>query len=491
MIDISVIIPARNEPYLQNTVDDLFSKAENDIEVIVVLDGYWPEPPLNSNTNLKIAHHGESRGMRAAINTGARMAKGAYLMKCDAHCCFDRGFDVKLMADCRMPDWVVVPRRYVLDVETWDRTEKFYEFEYVERETLKGRKWPEFADRVDGEMLCSLMTFQGSCWFMHRGWFTMMGGLDEVNFAGMGREAQEVSLYAWLCGGRCVLTRNTWYAHWDKPKEHVIRNPEKPRSIRAIQEKYPEKSLEPLIERFAPVPGWETQGSSDQGSGFTVQGSRLPEPPNREPGTVNGEPCIIKDMNRSGLYRYFASLGFHTGAEIGVQRGRNAAAMMENIPGLKLYLVDPYRDYELSNRTYGEKHHAKFRDMARRRMEGADVVFIEKFSEDAVRDVPDNSLDFVYIDGMHWYDFVMLDIVLWGRKVREGGIISGHDYVASRRLIGVKKAVDHYVAAHDITPLYLTDIEAAESKGDKCASWFFCKPSADRLKGETVNCANR
>ena len=52
--------------------------------------------------------------------------------------------------------------------------------------------------------------------------------------------------------------------------------------------------------------------------------------------------------------------------------------------------------------------------------------------QDAVKDIEDSSLDFVHIDGDHSYDFVMQDIILWGRKVRIGGIISGHDYLYDR-----------------------------------------------------------
>ena len=42
MSKLSVIVPARNELFLNKTVDDLFAKAHGDVEVIAVLDGYWP-----------------------------------------------------------------------------------------------------------------------------------------------------------------------------------------------------------------------------------------------------------------------------------------------------------------------------------------------------------------------------------------------------------------------------------------------------------------
>ena len=41
---LSVIIPSRNEVFLQQTIDDVLRNAVGEIEVIAVLDGYWPEP---------------------------------------------------------------------------------------------------------------------------------------------------------------------------------------------------------------------------------------------------------------------------------------------------------------------------------------------------------------------------------------------------------------------------------------------------------------
>lgn len=75
MSKLSVIIPSRNEIFLKKTVEDLLSKAEGEIEVIAVLDGYWPTPPLNDDNRLIILHRGDAMGMRAAINGVAAIAK--------------------------------------------------------------------------------------------------------------------------------------------------------------------------------------------------------------------------------------------------------------------------------------------------------------------------------------------------------------------------------------------------------------------------------
>ncbi len=79
MSKVSIIIPSRNERFLPQTVDDIFRNAAGDIEVIVVLDGYWPDPILADRPNLTLIHFSQARGMRPAINAGAAAARGRAL----------------------------------------------------------------------------------------------------------------------------------------------------------------------------------------------------------------------------------------------------------------------------------------------------------------------------------------------------------------------------------------------------------------------------
>ncbi len=259
---VSIIIPTHKEPYIQVTVDDICSKAKGDFEIIVILDGYWPSPILKSNPKLTIIHRSKREGMRKGINSGARIAKGKYLLKCDGHVSFDEGFDLKLATDCRS-DWTIVPVRYDLNVKDWSRQSKKVEFQYIEKDTLKGRNWPEYEQRVNGEEIVDLMTSQGSCWFMHKDWFDKIGGEDDINYGGMGREAQEICLKTWLSGGRYVLNRKTWYAHWSKPSEFVVTVPkEKEKSVAYAVDFWKNKwkgqrDLNWLVDKFKPVPTWE------------------------------------------------------------------------------------------------------------------------------------------------------------------------------------------------------------------------------------------
>lgn len=59
-------------------------------------------------------------------------------------------------------------------------------------------------------------------------------------------------------------------------------------------------------------------------------------------------------------------------------------------------------------------------------------------SVEVVNNFGDESLDFVFIDANHDYESVKNDILAWMPKIKNGGILAGHDYFGS----GVKQAVD-------------------------------------------------
>ena len=87
-------------------------------------------------------------------------------------------------------------------------------------------------------------------------------------------------------------------------------------------------------------------------------------------------------------------------------------------------------------------------------------------SMEAVANFDDNSLDFVYIDGLHTFDAVMLDLIFWSPKVRSGGIVAGHDYLEFPNG-GIIPAVRAYVTGHGISDWYVTR--------DKNPSFFWVK----------------
>lgn len=228
---VSVLIPARNERFLARTIQDVFEKATGDVEVISVLDGYWPQPPLPERPNLIQIHRGRPMGMRAAINAAAAAATGKYLLKTDAHCMFAPGFDAVLKADCD-DNWIVIPSRYSLDAENWailntgkSRVDYHYLcYPYDKKDDdpgMHGVVWNARArERLD-ILIDDEMSFQGSCWFMTTHHFhNNLHGMSEEGYGTFIQEPQEIGLKTWLGGGRVVVNKKTWYAHLHKGKTY-------------------------------------------------------------------------------------------------------------------------------------------------------------------------------------------------------------------------------------------------------------------------------
>ena len=231
---ISVIIPARNEQFLEPTIKDLLAKAEGDIEVIAVLDGYWPNPAMQiDDKRLKIIHFGQSRGMRPCINAGVAIAQGEFIFKLDGHCMVDQGFDVKLAESCEKK-YVVVPRRKRLDAENWCLQESgkpdidYMYLSYPDDpkdfggKGLNGKVWDERNkdQKLKGIEIDDLMSAQGSGWFMRKDYFYELELMDDGNYGTFWNEFQEIGLKCWLSGGRVIVNKRTWYAHLHKGKKY-------------------------------------------------------------------------------------------------------------------------------------------------------------------------------------------------------------------------------------------------------------------------------
>jgi len=164
---------------------------------------------------------------------------------------------------------------------------------------------------------------------------------------------------------------------------------------------------------------------------------------------------------RIQLAELFAELGFNKGAEVGVCYGVYSAQMCTINPNLEIMCVDPWHAFSRHN----QAHMDGVYDIAKAALAPHKATLVRKTSMEAVKDVPDRSLDFVYIDGLHDFDAVMLDIIHWVPKVRVGGIVAGHDFCQAYQG-GVVPAVEAYTRAHNINAWYLTH-------RDRVPSWLW------------------
>lgn len=314
MAELSILIPARNEMFLKKTIEDILEHREADTEIIVILDGAWAEPGIPQHERVIIVYLPQVIGQRAASNVAARLASGKYLMKVDAHCSFDQGFDRKMLAAFKKKgdnvtmvptmknlwafDWVCPDghRRYQSPsgpckeckkpterVMTWKTTAEkgdtaraqwrrknspsntSYRFDSEPHFQYFG----EFAKRPEGKGdITESMSIQGSCFMLTKENWWKWDICDE-SIGSWGSQGIEVACKTWLSGGKVLVNQKTWYAHLFRTQggdfsfpyeqsENKIQQAKK--TVREIffnnawpQQKFP---LSWLVKKFWPVPGW-------------------------------------------------------------------------------------------------------------------------------------------------------------------------------------------------------------------------------------------
>ncbi len=220
MIKLSVIIPSYKDPLLQKTINSLLENSElgEAMEIIVVLDGYWPDPPLQDDKRVKQLHLGKNRGMRGAINAGVSIAKGEFIMRTDEHCIFGKGFDKTLTESCA-PNWIMTAKRYFLDPVKWEVMDlPPVEYEKLVIQTAgRAKKFTGFpVQRPDREaiMIDETQAMQGSMWLMPKAWWEKV--IVELETEGYGphlQDSHEMVFKTWKAGGKLMLNKNTWFAH--------------------------------------------------------------------------------------------------------------------------------------------------------------------------------------------------------------------------------------------------------------------------------------
>jgi glycosyltransferase involved in cell wall biosynthesis len=307
MRDLSVIIPARNEEFLPNTIDDILRNREVDTEVIAILDDYWPDPPILDHPDVTIVHHTGSIGQRAAVNEGARISQAEHIMKADAHCAFGKGFDRILIEDCRY-EWTMIPMMYNLHVFDWkcnhcgNQTYQglrpknckkcgHAQFERIMLWQPREGKGPYVSWRFDNNVVfkqwrkhcrrpeaqgdfVETMSFAGPCFFIHKKRYWELGGCDEKH-GSWGQFGTEWACKTWLSGGKLITTRKTWFAHLFRTgnfKGTGYKGSSFPYHLSGKQQEYAKKysqdlwlnnkwpkakyPLSWLVEKFKPVPDW-------------------------------------------------------------------------------------------------------------------------------------------------------------------------------------------------------------------------------------------
>jgi hypothetical protein len=196
---------------------------------------------------------------------------------------------------------------------------------------------------------------------------------------------------------------------------------------------------------------------------------------------VKGSPFWIPDCSRNNLPQFFVDMGYKVGAEIGVFRGEFTKEFCKT--GLKISAIDPWIGYGGAGRTekVQDKQDLNFEQAKKNLAPYSNRKIIRKTSMDAVKDFKDGSLDFVYIDGDHRFRYIAEDISEWEKKVRSGGVVSGHDYFftnpkSTNVICHVGPVVDAFVRVKGIENFYIFGkTNPPQKRDDKTLSWLWIK----------------
>lgn len=161
-------------------------------------------------------------------------------------------------------------------------------------------------------------------------------------------------------------------------------------------------------------------------------------------------PWYPRSGTRVELAQFFGEVGLDRGVEVGTKKGEYAKVLCEANPRLRLFCVDPWTAYSGITQERQDRRFAFASEVLSR----YNVGIVKKVSMDAVQDFDDGSLDFVYIDGNHRFEYAMMDLLHWPTKVRRGGIVAVHDYHPMGQ--DVTMAVEAYARAKDVRPWYVT-----------------------------------
>ena len=201
-------------------------------------------------------------------------------------------------------------------------------------------------------------------------------------------------------------------------------------------------------------------------------------------GSDTPMPIEIRNVGRNNLPDWLHELNFKSGVEVGVAAGEYGVILAKANPQMKLYGIDPWVAHKVGvdylSQTTLDALYAKFQRVI---APYPNYQAIKDLSMNAVKSFDDNSLDFVYIDANHSEPFISQDITEWYKKLKVGGILSGHDYIQPARrgrkdfVCNVIDATQRFIKEKNIRPWFILGLKA-KGNGmvrDATRSWMWVK----------------
>lgn len=134
--------------------------------------------------------------------------------------------------------------------------------------------------------------------------------------------------------------------------------------------------------------------------------------------------------------------------ELGTEHGYYSNKILKICKPKKLYLVDII---------IKDKLRKKFQNYIVKNI----VSLHQLDSIEMLKKIPNCSIDWIYIDTDHTYEQTKKELILASRKVKENGLICGHDYIdhsyVENTHYGVIQAVNEFCIQNNWDIIYLTN----------------------------------
>ena len=164
--------------------------------------------------------------------------------------------------------------------------------------------------------------------------------------------------------------------------------------------------------------------------------------------------------------------------EVGISNGRSGIMLAEMLTGqnkkFTLYLIDNFA-YGSANQRNDVMNHIIKSGF------GENINMMDMSSLDAACEFPDNHFNFVFLDSSHRYEQTKAEVLIWSRKVKHDGIISGHDYFSMENpevRLAVDEIIPKRITRHSIPDqqdFEPEDVLQTEETRNGAGVWFFRK----------------
>jgi len=144
--------------------------------------------------------------------------------------------------------------------------------------------------------------------------------------------------------------------------------------------------------------------------------------------------CVSAAGDRYDFWVNFIKMrGISHAVEIGIFQGDFAEKMLRNCECLeKYYMLDPWKNLDdwdkpanMNNETLEMLMRAS---ISKTEFASDRRIILRGKTTEVIDDIPDNSLDFAYIDGDHTLKGITIDLIRVFGKIKMGGFIGGDDF---------------------------------------------------------------